>query len=228
MKYTYERVQELRAFKDLEKSDFMDLFKSVGMFSKKFKKGAYMALSEEVVPCVSVIVSGIVHMVSEDIWGNRTIIVFMNRGDLFGESFACSSNQVSLVNFYAASEVEAIYIPYESLLKEVSNGSSSSAAAQQLWQNIMGLLADKNVRFVQKLEIVSKRTLREKLMTYLSFMSKVYNSLEFDLPLGRVALSEYLCVDRSALTRELSRMQQDGLIQYEKNHFKILAPVHES
>ena len=91
----------------------------------------------------------------------------------------------------------------------------------------MTLLADKNVRFVQKLEIVSKRTLREKLMTYLSFMAKVYNSLEFDLPLGRVALSEYLCVDRSALTRELSRMKEDGLIEFEKNHFKVLASVHD-
>lgn len=178
-------------------------------------------------PCVSVIVSGIVHMVSEDIWGNRTIIVFMNRGDSFGESFACSSNQVSLVNFYAASEVEAIYIPYESLLKAVAQGGALSGSAQQLWQSIMTLLADKNVRFVQKLEIVSKRTLREKLMTYLSFMAKVYNSLEFDLPLGRVALSEYLCVDRSALTRELSRMKEDGLIEFEKNHFKVLASVHD-
>ncbi|WP_295787813.1 Crp/Fnr family transcriptional regulator [uncultured Veillonella sp.] len=227
MKNTYERVRDLRAFKDVSKDDFLALYKSVGMFSKKFKKGAYIALSEDEVPCVSVIISGIVHMVSEDMWGNRTIIVFMNRGDLFGESFACSSNQVSLVNFYAASEVESIYIPYESLLKEVAKGSELSGVAQQLWQNTMTLLADKNVRFVQKLEIVSKRTLREKLMTYLSFMAKVYNSLEFDLPLGRVALSEYLCVDRSALTRELSRMQDDGLIAFEKNHFKVLAPVHE-
>lgn len=62
-------------------------------------------------------------------------------------------------------------------------------------------------------------------MAYFSYMAKVWGSMEFDVPLGRVALSEYLCVDRSALTRELSRMQDDGLIEFEKNHFKILAPA---
>lgn len=62
-------------------------------------------------------------------------------------------------------------------------------------------------------------------MAYFSYMAKAWGSMEFDVPLGRVALSEYLCVDRSALTRELSRMQDDGLIEFEKNHFKILAPV---
>lgn len=222
MKYTFEMVKELRAFHGLQETEFNDVIKSIGAYSKHFKKGGYISLVEEEIRCVSVIIKGTVHMMSEDIWGNRSILVFMNRGDLFGESFACSSNQVSLVNFYAASDVTALYIPFDKLL---AFASKDVGPYRQLVQNIMTLVADKNVRILQKLEIVSKRNLRDKLMAYFSYMAKAWGRMEFDVPLGRVALREYLCVDRSALTRELSRMQADGLIEFEKNHFKILVPA---
>ena len=222
MKYTFDMVQDLRVLRGINEAEFKTLLQTVGAFTKKTKKGAYITLADEEVRCVRVILKGTVHMMSEDIWGNRSILVFMNRGDLFGESFACSSHQVSLVNFYAASDVTGLYIPFDKLL---SLSANDSGAYRQLVQNIMTLIADKNVRILQKLEIVSKRNLRDKLMAYFSYMAKAWGSMEFDVPLGRVALSEYLCVDRSALTRELSRMQDDGLIEFEKNHFKILAPV---
>lgn len=213
MKYTFEMVKELRAFHGLRETEFNDVIKNIGAYSKSFKKGGYITLAEEEIRCVSVIIKGTVHMMSEDIWGNRSILVFMNRGDLFGESFACSSHQVSLVNFYAASDVTALYIPFDKLL---AFAAKDVGPYRQLVQNIMILVADKNVRILQKLEIVSKRNLRDKLMAYFSYMAKVWGRMEFDVPLGRVALSEYLCVDRSALTRELSRMQADGLIEFEK------------
>lgn len=219
MKTKFEDVKELRAFSGFNAEMYKEVLLSIGAYEKKFPKGAYIALSEEKVGCVSVILSGTVHMESEDIWGNKTILVFMNRGDLFGETFACGSAQVSLVNFYAATPVTALYLPYGEIMRFSTTGSE---AHRLLMQNIIILIADKNVRLIQKLEIVSKRTLRGKLLTYFSYMAKVRGAMEFDVPLGRVGLGEYLCADRSALTRELSRMREDGLIDFDRNHFKLL------
>jgi CRP-like cAMP-binding protein len=84
------------------------------------------------------------------------------------------------------------------------------------------IIADKNRDLMQKVDVVSKRTIREKLLAYLSIQAQVQNSRYFEIPLGRVELAEYLCVDRSALTRELAKMKEDGLIDYDKNCFRIL------
>ena len=84
-------------------------------------------------------------------------------------------------------------------------------------------IADKNVQLMEKVKIISKRTLREKILTYFSLQAQLKGSKEFDLPIGRIGLAEYLCADRSALTRELARMKDDGLISFERNHFRLLA-----
>ena len=219
MKTHYNEVKELRLFKNIKEEEFNRLYTSLGMYVKRYKKGSYITLSEEPVRCVSIVLEGVVHMESEDVWGNRTILVFMNRGDLFGETFACGTSQASVVNFLAARDVVALNIPFQAGMQLTPDMDRSQV---QLMGNILTSIADKNVRLMQKLDIVSKRTLREKLLTYFSLMARAHDSNEFDVPLGRVGLGEYLCADRSALTRELSRMRDDGLIEYEKNHFRLL------
>lgn len=219
MKTHYNEVKELRLFKNIKEEEFNRLYTSLGMYVKRYKKGSYITLSEEPVRCVSIVLEGVVHMESEDVWGNRTILVFMNRGDLFGETFACGTSQASVVNFLAARDVVALNIPFQAVMQLTPDMDRSQV---QLMGNILTSIADKNVRLMQKLDIVSKRTLREKLLTYFSLMARAHDSNEFDVPLGRVGLGEYLCADRSALTRELSRMRDDGLIEYEKNHFRLL------
>ena len=84
------------------------------------------------------------------------------------------------------------------------------------------IIADKNRDLMRKIDVVSKRTIREKLLAYLSIQAQVHNARYFVVHLGRVELAEYLCVDRSALTRELAKMKEDGLIDYDKNCFRIL------
>lgn len=219
MKTHYNEVKELRLFKNIKEEEFNRLYTSMGMYVKRYKKGSYITLSEEPVRCVSIVLEGVVHMESEDVWGNRTILVFMNRGDLFGETFACGTSQASVVNFLAARDVVALNIPFQAVMQLTPDMDRSQV---QLMGNILTSIADKNVRLMQKLDIVSKRTLREKLLTYFSLMARAHGSDEFDVLLGRVGLGEYLCADRSALTRELSRMRDDGLIEYEKNHFRLL------
>ena len=84
------------------------------------------------------------------------------------------------------------------------------------------LISAKNVTLIQKIEVISKKTLREKILAYLSIQAQVQGTRYFEIPLGRVELADYLCADRSALTRELSSMKADGLIDFDKNVFRIL------
>ena len=92
----------------------------------------------------------------------------------------------------------------------------------RLIENMVHIIANKNRDLMRKVEVVSKRTIREKLLSFLSIQAQIQESRYFEIPLGRVALAEYLCVDRSALTRELVKMKEDGLIDYDRNCFRIL------
>ena len=92
----------------------------------------------------------------------------------------------------------------------------------RLIENIVRPIGDKNVQLMQKIEVISKKTLREKILAYLQSQAPKDGSRCFTIPLGRLELADYLCADRSALTRELARMKADGLIWYEKNQFQLL------
>jgi len=92
----------------------------------------------------------------------------------------------------------------------------------QLIENMVHIIANKNRDLMRKVEVISKKTLREKILAYLSIQAQLQDSRYFEIPLGRVELAEYLCADRSALTRELAKMKAEGLIDYDKNCFRIL------
>ena len=98
----------------------------------------------------------------------------------------------------------------------------SFAFHQQLIENMVRIIADKNRDLMRKIEVVSKKSLREKILAYLSVQAQQNEARYFEIPLGRLELADYLCADRSALTRELARMRDDGLIDYDKNMFRIL------
>lgn len=92
----------------------------------------------------------------------------------------------------------------------------------RLIENMVKLIGDKNVQLMQKIEVISKKTLREKILAYLRSQAPEDSNCRFTIPLGRLELADYLCADRSALTRELAHMKTDGLIWYEKNEFQLL------
>ena len=163
--------------------------------------------------------SGAVDMVKEDIWGNKTVLVRTRKDELFGETFACGSDNLSVVTFLVSEDAQILFLPFERVMH------SCTMACQfhhRLIENMVHIIADKNRDLMRKVEVVSKRTIREKLLAYLSIQAQVQRDRYFEIPLGRVELAEYLCVDRSALTRELVKMKEEGLIDYDNNCFRLL------
>jgi CRP-like cAMP-binding protein len=191
----------------------------IGYHIGAFKKGDIVAFEEENMKHIGIVLSGAVDMVKEDLWGNKTMLVRMRKDELFGETFACGSDNLSVVTFLVSEDAQILFIPFDRVMH------SCTMACQfhhRLIENMVRVIADKNRELMRKVEVVSKRTIREKLLAYLSIQAQDQNSRYFELPLGRVELAEYLCVDRSALTRELVKMKEDGLIDYDKNTFRML------
>ena len=191
----------------------------IGYHIGTFKKGDIVAFEGDHLKHIGIIISGAVDMVKEDLWGNKTMLVRMRKDEMFGETFACGSDSLSVVTFMVSEDAQILFMPFDRVMH------SCTMACQfhhRLIENMVKIIADKNRDLMRKVDVVSKRTIREKLLAYLSIQAQVQNSRYFEIPLGRVELAEYLCVDRSALTRELAKMKEVGLIDYDKNCFRIL------
>ena len=191
----------------------------IGYHIGTFKKGDIVAFEGDNLKHIGIIISGAVDMVKEDLWGNKTMLVRMRKDELFGETFACGSDNMSVVTFLVSEDAKVLFLPFDRVMH------SCTMACQfhhRLIWNMVKIIADKNRDLMRKVDVVSKRTIREKLLAYLSIQAQVQSSRYFEIPLGRIELAEYLCVDRSALTRELAKMKEDGLIDYDKNCFRIL------
>ena len=206
-------------FRNIQPDNLSVLLSCVGYHIAMYRKGEIIAFEEAPIKHIGIILSGIVDMVKEDLWGNKTMLLRMKKNELFGETFACGSDNISLVTFQVTEDAEILFLPFERVMH------SCTMACQfhhQLIENMVRIIADKNRDLMRKAEVVSKRTIREKLLAYLSIQAQTQQTRYFEIPLGRVELAEYLCVDRSALTRELAKMKEDGLIDYDKNCFRML------
>lgn len=191
----------------------------IGYHISTFRKGDIIAFEEENIKHIGIVLSGSVDMVKEDLWGNKTMLVRVRKDEVFGETFACGSDSASMATFLVSEDAAVLFLPFNRVMH------SCTMACQfhhRLIENMVHIIADKNRDLMRKVEVVSKRTIREKLLAYLSIQAQVQDSRYFEIPLGRVELAEYLCVDRSALTRELVKMKEDGLIDYDKNCFRML------
>ena len=191
----------------------------IGYHLRSYSKGDSVSLEDETIDHVGIVLSGAVDMIKEDVWGNRTLLIRLHEHELFGETFTCSDQVRSVVTFLASENAEILFLPFR---KVMHTCSSACIFHHQLIENMVRLIADKNLTLIRKIEVISKKTLREKILAYLSIQSQIHDTRYFEIPLGRIELADYLCADRSALTRELSSMKKDGLIDFDKNMFRIL------
>ena len=206
-------------FHGIKQDELNAMLSCIGYHIGTFKKGDIVAFEGDNLKHIGIVMKGSVDMVKEDLWGNKTMLLRMGKDELFGETFACGSDSLSVVTFLVSEDAKILFMPFDRVMH------SCTMACQfhhRLIENMVKIIADKNRDLMRKIDVVSKRTIREKLLAYLSIQAQVQNARYFEIPLGRVELAEYLCVDRSALTRELAKMKEDGLIDYDKNCFRIL------
>ncbi len=206
-------------FDGMQTADLQALLDCLGARKKKFAKNTFIFMSEDRVQSVGVVLSGAVHIIKEDFWGNRAILAHIGPGELFAESFSCVEIERLPVSVIAAEAAEVLLIDYRRI---ITTCSSACVFHAELIRNMLRILAQRNVQLTRKIEHLTRRTTREKLLSYLSEQALLAGGGVFAIPFNRQELADYLSVDRSALSAELGRMRDKGILRFTRNHFELL------
>ena len=214
---------DIPLFQGLDMEEINEVLQRFHGLIKHFPKSDYIYLAGDCVENLCVVLEGTVQMIKEDIWGEKAIIANLGAGSVFAENFLGRLGDRSVVSYFVASDSEVLMLPLGRMLFD---SNTNSKASQRLMCNIVSILADNNTRLIEKTEILCKNTLRSKILAYLEQEARNNGSHRFTIPFNRTDLANYLDADRSALTRELARMREEGLIDYNKNTFELKAKEH--
>ena len=209
---------EIELFENIKEKDIDRLLLCINSFKKNYKKDETIYLEEDKISYVGIVLSGSVHMLKNDIWGNSSLFAYYQPGDLFGESFAVQKDISSSVLFKAAENTTVLFLSASNMIHTCPNGCGFHA---QVSTNLFHLLGSKNQKFIDKIDILSKASIREKLLAYISQLSLEQKSKYVHSPLSRIALADYLSINRSAMIRELSKMRDEGIIDFDKDTFIV-------
>ncbi len=168
---------------------------------------------------IGIVLSGAVQIEQTDYYGNRSILSVISQGEVFGEAFACCNADSLPVSVIASKDSEIMFIDCSHILHICKN---NCAFHNQLIYNLMKDIALKTVLFHERIEVISKRSTREKLLAYLHILSKKEGSRCITVPFDRQELADYLEVDRSGLSAEISKLKKEGLLYCKKNYFELI------
>ncbi len=185
---------------------------------KDFPKEAFLLHAGDTAESIGLILSGSILVIQEDIWGNRNILSKAGPGQTFAAAYACAPGSVLNVNVFAETPVTALFLNVKRILNVCPSACTHHS---RIIRNLLGDLAEKNLRFSEKLTHMSQRTTRDKLMSYLSAEAQRLGTYEFDIPFSRQQLADYLGVERSGLSLELGKMRSEELLDFHKNHFAL-------
>jgi CRP-like cAMP-binding protein len=183
-----------------------------------YKKGEYVLRQGEHLSDILILAEGRLHIQRDDYWGNRSILGHIGVGEIFGEAYVAPESG-TLLNDVIAVEDSSVF--FFDVKRVISTCSSACRFHTMVVQNLFFAISEKNRGLVQKLDYMSRRTTREKLLSYLSEEAKKQNSASITLPFNRQQLADYLSVDRSAMSNELCKMRDEGLLEFEKNRFRL-------
>lgn len=184
-----------------------------------FQKGDYVFREGERIYNITVLVKGKLLVQHDDFWGNRNIVNVIRVGEMFGEAYVAPESG-SLLNDVIAEEDSAVI--FFDVRRILTVCSTACRFHSMVIHNLFFAISEKNRKLVQKIGHMSKRSTRAKLLSYLSEEAKRQNSSHFTIPFTRQQLADFLCVDRSAMSNELCKMRDEGLLQFAKNQFILL------
>ena len=219
MKKYLEILKSCPLFHGIDEEDIVRMLTCLGAKIKAFDKKLTVINEGERPNDIAIVLSGSVQEIRIDYYGNRSILSRAKKADIFAEEFSCAGLSSIPVSFVADQSSEIMTINCDHIMHTCSNNCGFH---QQLIYNLMKNLASKSIDFHHRLEVTSQRTTREKLLAYLELKSKELGTQSFDIPYDRQELADYLEVDRSGLSAEISKLRRDGVIECKKNHFVIL------
>ena len=222
MKKYVDILSECPLFSGIAPQNLSAMASCMGARPACFAKGEVIFTEGEPARQMGLLLQGGAQIIKEDFYGNRSIVASVEPGDMFGESFACAQLDHLPVSVVAAEETEVLLMDCQRLLTTCSNACEFH---NRLIFNLLKVVATKNILFNQKMEVLSRRTTREKLMAYLNLQAKKAGSNSFTIPYDRQELADYLEVDRSGLSAEISKLRREGILESERNRFTLFQGV---
>ena len=186
--------------------------------TEQFPKDVFLLHPGDTVEEIGMVLSGCALVVQEDIWGNRNILSKAGPGQTFAAAYACAPGSLLNVSVLAETPVTAMFLNVKRVLNVCPSACEHHS---RIIRNLLGELAEKNLRFNEKLTHMGQRTTRSKIMSYLSAEAQRLGKYEFDVPFSRQQLADYLGVERSGLSLELGKMRSEGLLDFRKSHFVL-------
>lgn len=207
-------------FTGMTGEEILSILKCVNAALVSKESGEYLLRAGESTSCTGLVLAGSVLVIQEDLWGRRNIMTKLQPGEFFAEPYAATPGSVLGVSVVADGHCDYLLLDVARLLTVCP---TACAHHNHLIRNLISVLAKKVLLFNDKITHMSKRTTREKLLSYLSSESVRQGKLSFSIPYDRQQLADYLCVDRAAMSAALSRLQKEGLLKTSRNHFELAA-----
>jgi len=212
-------LKRTRLFSGVGEDEIESMLSCLGSRIREFSKGEYVIREGEHLSDIIVLAEGTLHIQKDDYWGNRSILGQITAGEMFGEAYAAPDSGTVANDVVAVEKSTVIYFDVKRIL---TTCSSACRFHQAVVQNMFFAVSEQNRRLVQKLGHMSQRTTREKLISYLSEQAKQHSGSKFTIPFNRQQLADFLSVDRSAMSNELCKMRDEGMIEFDKSNFRLL------
>lgn len=206
-------------FRNIQASDIPAMLECLRAREQTFSKGQTIYDAGDYVTAMGMVLEGSVQILRDDFWGHSSILSTLQPGHMFAETYACVPNQPLMVRVVAAQSTTILFLETPRMLRVCSN---SCGFHQRLVENLLMISARKNLELSKKIACTTAKTIRGRLLTYLSQQAAQHQSPSFSIPFNRQQLADYLNVERSALSNELGKMQRDGLLQVDGKFFVLM------
>ena len=213
-------LTECALFHGLRRAHIREMLPCLSARQASFRRGQFLLRAGDQAAWAGIILSGEAEVLQEDFWGNRNLLAAVGPGGLFAEAFACAQ-AVSPVSVLCKTDGSVLYLDVRAVFSPCEKACAQHRA---LCQNLIRVLAEKNMQLNEKAGFLSQRTTREKLLAYLSAQARRAGSASFCIPFDRQQLADFLSVNRSAMSAELSRMQHEGLLRTDRSRFTLCLP----
>ena len=214
-----QQLQKAMLFRGMTDSEIAEALQVLEAHEKRYKKSETLLIAGTITERMGLVLQGSVTIESNDAWGNRTIISHVGNGQVFAETYALLENEPMLVDVTASEDCRVLFLRSGRIQ---SLNSSLEPWALKYITNLLTISMHKNLILSGRSFHTAPKTIRGRVMAYLNSVSLQKRSREFDIPFDRQQLADYLNLERSALSKELGKMQREGLISCRKNHFSIL------
>ena len=218
MKEYFSEIRASQLFSGISEEELSAMLSCLHAEEKDYPKDAFLLRAGDTADSIGLVLAGTVLVIQEDIWGNRNILSKAGPGQTFAAAYACAPGSVLNVSVVAETPVTALFLNIKRILNVCP---SACAHHSRIIRNLLSELAEKNLRFNEKLTHMGQRTTRSKIMSYLSSEAQRLGKYEFDIPFSRQQLADYLAVERSGLSLELGKMRSEGLLDFHKSHFVL-------